>query len=575
MTAISPASSNTTHLAIVNGTCTCGEYLLHLLEQYGVDQVFGIPGVHTIELYRNLHKTRIKHTTPRHEQGAGFMAEGYARVSGKPGVCFVISGPGVTNIVTAMGQARLDSIPMLVISTVNRTHTLGMGEGRLHELPNQHQLTAGVSVFTHTLMRAAELPKVLARAFAVFNTKKPGPVHIEIPLDVMNAPIGERCEAQIWPLPSVPAPTPEVITQACALLVQAKCPLIAVGGGAVNAAGALRELAEMLDAPVVNTVNGKGILPYSHPLSVGGTASSDVIREEFEQADVVLAIGTEFAETDYDYYFKGDIQIGGELIRIDIDPEQLMRNVRPNIAVCSDANVALRAILQSLVALGESSAVKTGERSGTSRAYSLRTALQKQIDSEYAHFFAAIREVLPDVIVVGDSTQPTYFAWFGYETEAPRRYFHSASGYGTLGYAISASIGASIGASAVASIGASSSEEGMETPVVSIIGDGSAQFTLGEIACAVEESLPIIFIIWNNSGYAEIKRFMEDVNMQPLAVDLTPPKFGQIGEAFGCGAACPTDLAEFKQALRDAAERHGPTVIEIIQDRFASGFPKL
>lgn len=147
---------------------TCGEVLVKLLEGYGVEQVFGIPGVHTVELYRGLAGSSINHVTPRHEQGAGFMADGYARTSGKPGVCFIITGPGMTNITTAMGQAYADSIPMLVISSVQSRSQLGGGRGKLHELPSQSNLVAGVAAFSHTLMSASELPAVLARAFALF-----------------------------------------------------------------------------------------------------------------------------------------------------------------------------------------------------------------------------------------------------------------------------------------------------------------------------------------------------------------------------------------------------------------------
>jgi hypothetical protein len=149
---------------------TCGEVLVKLLEGYGVDHVFGIPGVHTVELYRGLAASSIRHITPRHEQGAGFMADGYARTRGKPGVCFIITGPGMTNITTAMGQAYADSIPMLVISSVQSRSQLGGGRGKLHELPNQSALVAGVAAFSHTLM-SADLPQVLARAFAVFEAR--------------------------------------------------------------------------------------------------------------------------------------------------------------------------------------------------------------------------------------------------------------------------------------------------------------------------------------------------------------------------------------------------------------------
>lgn len=160
---------------------TVGEALIALLEAHGVDTVFGIPGVHTVELYRGLARSGIRHITPRHEQGAGFMADGYARASGRPGVAFVITGPGLTNTITAMGQARADSVPMLVISGVNATPTLGRGLGYLHELPDQRGMMAKVALFSERVTEPAQLPSVLARAFDLFKTARPGPVHIEIP----------------------------------------------------------------------------------------------------------------------------------------------------------------------------------------------------------------------------------------------------------------------------------------------------------------------------------------------------------------------------------------------------------
>ena len=178
---------------------TVGEALISLLEAHGVDTVFGIPGVHTIELYRGLARSKIRHVTPRHEQGAGFMADGYARVSGRPGVAFVITGPGLTNIITAMAQARADSVPMLVISGVNTAATLGKGLGYLHELPDQRGMLATMALFSQRIGDAAELPDALARAFTLFGSSRPGPVHIEIPLDVMGKPAGQLAAASPGP----------------------------------------------------------------------------------------------------------------------------------------------------------------------------------------------------------------------------------------------------------------------------------------------------------------------------------------------------------------------------------------
>jgi acetolactate synthase-1/2/3 large subunit len=270
---------------------TCGEKLIEILESYGVELVFGIPGVHTIELYRGLKRSSIRHITPRHEQGAGFMADGYARATGGVGVCFIITGPGMTNIATAMAQALQDSIPMLVISTVSSSNQLGLGEGRLHELSHQRNLVAEISVFSHTLLRAEELPKVLSRAFGVFASQRPGPVHLEIPLDVISSP-ADSIDISAWPLPSAPAAAPEAIERAAALLREARRPLIAIGGGAIRAGEEVTRLAEILGAPVVNTVNAKGVVPASHPLAVGGSGSCAAVRDAFREADVVLGAGT-------------------------------------------------------------------------------------------------------------------------------------------------------------------------------------------------------------------------------------------------------------------------------------------
>ena len=176
---------------------SCGELLVAYLEAYGVDTVFGIPGNHTVQLYRGLASSALRHISPRHEQGAAFMADGYARASGRPAACFLISGPGVGNAVAAMMQALADSVPMLVISSVAARHQLGMGEGHLHDVPDQRALMAQCSRFSHTLMRCEELPRVLARAFSVFDSARPGPVHIEIPLDVIAAPAHESTPS-LW-----------------------------------------------------------------------------------------------------------------------------------------------------------------------------------------------------------------------------------------------------------------------------------------------------------------------------------------------------------------------------------------
>lgn len=529
---------------------TCGEVLVKILENYGIDTIFGIPGVHTVELYRGLEDVAISHVTPRHEQGAGFMADGYARSSGKVAACFIITGPGMTNIATAMGQALADSIPMLVISSVNRTHQLGLGEGRLHEMPGQRNLVSGVSRFSHTLLRVDELPMLLARAFAVFNSERPGPVHIEIPIDVIQAP-ADHLDIRPFALPSAPGPSSYAISNCVDLLESAKSPLIAIGGGAVKAFAEVIELAEKLGAPVINTVNAKGVIPFSHPLAVGGSGSCPAIRKAILEADVVLAVGTEFGETDYDYFFEGGVEIRGKLIRIDIDSSQLTRNIRSDLAICSDATLALQALIESV------DLVSSNCEAGANRAALIREQVRATRDSGFEQFFDTIVKALPEVIIAGDSTQPVYYAWLHYETEKPRRYFHSASGFGTLGYAIPAAIGAKLAMP--------------ESPVIGLIGDGAAQFTIGEMAAAVEAKLPVIFLLWNNNGYGEIKRFMQEGDIPEIGVDIYTPDFIGLGKAFGCHAVVADDLGQLKRELVAAAARQLPTVIEVKQHNFING----
>ncbi|WP_433885197.1 5-guanidino-2-oxopentanoate decarboxylase [Pseudomonas vranovensis] len=542
---------------------TCGEVLVKLLEGYGVDHVFGIPGVHTVELYRGLAGSSIRHITPRHEQGAGFMADGYARTRGKPGVCFIITGPGMTNITTAMGQAYADSIPMLVISSVQSRDQLGGGRGKLHELPAQGNLVAGVAAFSHTLMSADDLPSVLARAFAVFDGARPRPVHIEIPLDVLveDADHLLACTpVRIARAGAAPAP----VAQMAAMLAAARRPLILAGGGAIDASAALTRLAEYLQAPVALTINAKGVLPASHPLQIGSTQSLVATRALVAEADVVLAIGTELAETDYDVTFKGGFEIPGELLRVDIDPDQTVRNYPPKVALVADSTIATQALL---VALAEQPAPVRGAEWGAARAARLREVLQAERDlpmRSQTRMLTTILETLPGAVLVGDSTQPVYTGNLTLDMDQPRRWFNASTGYGTLGYALPAAMGAWLGSAEVAA---------ERAPVVCLIGDGGLQFTLPELASAREAQVPLIVLLWNNQGYEEIKRYMVNRAIEPVGVDIYTPDFIGVAKALGCSADSVGDLAQLREALRQACDRKGPSLIEIDQATWMQAVP--
>ena len=521
---------------------TCGEALARLLEAYGVELVFGIPGVHTIELYRGLPATRIRHVTPRHEQGAGFMADGYARVSGRPGVCFVITGPGMTNILTAMGQAYADSVPMLVIPSVNRTEHLGMGQGRLHELPSQRDLAAGVAAFSHTVLHPSQLPEVLARAFALFASARPRPVHIEIPTDVIRAPAGDL-DLRPRPLPRRPAADPASIAQAAAWLAVAGSPLLLLGGGAVDAAAESVALAERLDAPVINSVNAKGILPPGHPLHGGENLAWAPLRDAVRDADLVLAVGTELGETEM-YPDPHPIRFDGRVIRIDIDAEQLMRGFAADLPILGDARLALAALLEKVPA--------AGRRGGAARAAAMREAVRSlwwPAVAAHRRVLDAVDEMLPGAVVAGDQTQPVYGGNQFFAPAGPRSWFNSSTGYGTLGYGLPAAIGAKLAAP--------------DRPVVALIGDGGIQFTLPELATAVEAGTPVVVLLWNNRGYGEIRTCMTDAGIEPIGVDIHTPDFIGLARAFGCRAASAGGLDELRAQLAAAAAETRPTLLEI------------
>lgn len=536
---------------------TLGEVLIDLLEGYGVDHVFGIPGVHTVELYRGLAASRIRHVTPRHEQGAGFMADGYARASGKPGVCLIITGPGMTNIATALGQAYADSVPMLVISSVNARGQLGKGNGHLHELPSQQGLVAGLTAFSHTLMQAEDLPAVLARAFAVFDSARPRPVHIEIPLDVITADASALAR-QAPARSRKPVASQASIDIAAALLSRSRRPLILAGGGAVHAAGALQGLAELLQAPTALTINAKGLLPPRHPLLLGSTQSTGPVRALAREADAVLAVGTELGETDYDTVFDGGFALCGALIRVDIDAAQLSRNFAPACTVLGDSADALERLADSVRRLHAPHAIAAPRDApwGAGRVHAVREALEAGWDSALRaqrHYLQTVLDELPDTLFVGDSTQPVYQGNLAIDMPGPRRWFNSSTGYGTLGYGLPAAIGAQLAAPG--------------RPVVSLIGDGGLQFTLPELASAVEARLPVIVLLWNNEGYGEIKRYMQQRGIAQIGVDIYTPDFQMLARGFGCDSCRADDAESLRRALRQAAgsARDRPLLIETSQ----------
>ncbi len=519
---------------------TVGEALIAGLERRGVDTVFGIPGVHTIELYRGLAASRIRHVTPRHEQAAGFMADGYARASGRPGVAFVITGPGLTNILTPMAQARADSVPMLVISSVNARPTLGRGLGYLHELPDQRATAASLALASIRVEAPDELEPALERAFALMTQGRPGPVHVEIPTDVLPMP------AAFPPGAPPPADPPVLMDEtgiegARALFATAERPLILAGGGARHAGAELARLAERLDAPLVTTVNGRGLL-HGHPLLIPASPSLAAVRAAIADADLVIALGTEFGPTDYDMYAIGGFPPIGRLIRVDIDDGQLSRGP-------SALSLRMDAAAAAVALAGGLSVRRCG---GAERAAGARARALAELPAAYRSQVALLdrmRAVLPGALVVGDSTQPVYAGNLYHDHDRPGGWFNSATGYGALGYALPAAIGAALACPGC--------------PVVALTGDGGLQFSLAELASAVDAGAPVIVLVWNNGGYREIETSMRDAGVTPVGISPTPPDFLAVAAACGIAAERLASATDLEAALRRARANAAPTLIDM------------
>jgi acetolactate synthase-1/2/3 large subunit len=520
---------------------TVGEALTQALAARGVETIFGIPGVHTVEMYRGLAGSGIRHVTPRHEQGAAFMADGYARVTGRPAVALLITGPGLTNALTPMAQARADSVPMLVLSAVNARDSLGKGLGYLHELPDQHGLAAKVALTSERVETPDRLLPALDRALARIAAGRPGPIHIEVPLDVAGLPFAGSV-APHGPHPR-PEPDPDAIDEAAALLKAARRPVILAGGGA-KGAGDLAALAERLGATVVQTVNARGTM-FRHPLGVPASPSLEAVRALIGDADAVLALGTELGPTDFDMYATGRTARLSGLVRVDICPEQLAR--RPaDLTLHATVEAAVPALL---TALGPG----TGATGGAARADGARQAAWAEIGDEMraqVRLLDAIRAAVPGAVIVGDSTQPIYAGNLWYDHDRPGGWFNAATGYGALGYAIPAAIGAAIGRP--------------DLPVVCLTGDGGAQFSLPELMTAVDECAPVVFVVWNNRGYGEIASAMRGAGVEVVGCDPTPPDFAGIAAACRMPhVAVPPDAAALTAALAAARRAGGPAMVEI------------
>jgi acetolactate synthase-1/2/3 large subunit len=524
---------------------TGAELVMRALEACGVDTVFGIPGVHTLALYDALPKSGIRHVLARHEQGIGFMADGYARATGKPGVAFVITGPGVTNILTALGQAYTDSSAVVLVASNNPRPVVDGMRGSLHDLKDQPGVLRAVTKSAVRVNVARDAAAAISGAFSTAMTDRPLPVAIEFPLDVLD----EVAESPSIAPPSVTTrlPDPCAVSEAVERLKSSKRTVIFCGGGAVASAApdSVAAIAEALNAPVITSIQGKGAIPSDHPNYAGSAWSAgNAVDGLIKEADCLLVIGSKLgAQTTQDFRMT----FPREVIRVDIDPIEMTLNVTPTLSLLSDAAATTKALAGGLRghvhAEGGYSAAQIAEARAESEAGSYHAERREWPD--------AIRAALPrDGILVTDMTQMAYVATATYPVYEPRTFIFP-SGYGTLGFGLPAAIGARIGRP--------------DRAVVAVVGDGGFQYSMGELAVAIQERVSLPIVIFNDSTYSAVKEAQKwEREGRYSAVDLVGnPDFQKLAAAYGIESVLATTPAELTVAIRAALGRDLPTIIEV------------
>ncbi len=526
------------------------QLLVQCLRDAGARTVFGMPGGHTAGIYDALRaQSEIRHILFRNENAGAMMADAYSRASGRPGVCLVAAGPGLTNSTTGLGTAYVDSVPMLAISGQIPRAAIGANRGYFHEM-DATALTAPLTKWNATARSADDIPALVQRAFQEMSSGRPRPVHLDLPVDVL----AEATSAD--PLSSAPlekpAPTQAESEQAAQLLSTAKRPLIIAGGGVVsaNAGEQLLELAERLGAPILLTPMGQGSVPADHPQVAGSlfhAITSDLSGMEQnlsalpEHADCVLAVGCRFSQLATGNWA---LRLPEALIQIDIDPEELGRNYPVALGICADAAVAVGALLDALKAdHGEATASDWSQ---------LRTSLPARPRWKIDGFDIApvLRRVLDrDAIIACDVTRLYYMLLANFPVYEPRTLLHPSC-FITLGYGIPAAIGAKAAHP--------------DRQVVSVCGDGGFLMTAQELACAVQEDLKFVTVLINDNCLSAIKGIQNRTyGGRHMAVDLVNPDFMKLAEAYGVRGTRVTRMEQFEPALCEALAADRSTLIEV------------
>ncbi|CAI8013526.1 Probable acetolactate synthase large subunit [Geodia barretti] len=528
---------------------TGAQALIQSLVREGVEVVFGLPGVQIMEAYNAFYdQPGIRLITVRHEQSAGYMADGYARTTGRVGVALVVPGPGALNAAAAIGTAFAASSPVLLVSGQIDSNSLGQRKGALHEVNDQLDVFKPITKWNARTTKPEEIPRLVHMAVQHTLDGRPRPVEIEIPFDVLPASADMELLEREGTVKQ--APDPAKVKQAAELLARAERPLIWAGGGCREAdiTTELADLAEALNAPVITTPEGKGAIAENHPLSLGTFYyGHGPAYYSLPQADVILAIGSRM---NMNPRTPWSLHSGQTVIQIDADPEELGRNVEPQVGMVADAKQGVNELLAELGGSTKASQWNNGEMVEIRRqaAEDLRRLAPLQVE-----IIETMREELADdAIMVAGTTEVAYWGHLAFPVLKPRSYLTS-SYFATLGYAFPTALGAKVG--------------NPNRQVVATIGDGGFMYASSELSTAVQEGINVVTLVFNNGllGASRADQ-MNRYQGRTIGTELHNPDFAQLAQVYGALGLKLDDRRELGPALHDALRANsagGSVIIEM------------
>lgn len=533
-----------------------GDLVVETLSALGATTVFGIPGQHALGLFDALSRSTLHFVSSRVENNSAFAADGFSRATGEVGVLFLSTGPGALTSLAGLQEAYATGVPMVVVASQVPLEGLGARrKGMLHQLDDQKASAANVTKSQRLIQHASGIPSAIQDAWTEAISSPAGPVWIEIPQNVLLDPVivppVEDALAQAADNP----PRTELVKEAVKWLAAAERPAIIAGGGTRRggAEPALLSLAEKLRAPVVCTPGGNGAFPWNHELSLQSWIEDRYTTEVLEDADVLLVVGSSLGEVTSNYF---TLEPRGRIIQIDAEPRVLESN-RPALGIRADAGQALQALDTALDAAPAATAAAPTWHGMSPETLVKETLarIQARLDAQglgtERRFMADLRAAVPDGMqTFWDMTISAYWAWSCWDARGGQ--FHSAQGAGGLGFGFPGAIGGAVGLAV----------QGKPARVLAVSGDGSAMYSISELATVRQHNLPVTWLIVDDGGYGILREYMVEAFGKATATELARPDFVRLAESFGVPARRVAP-AEVGPALADALAADGPNVVVV------------